>query len=187
MSNLEQRLGEEMSAQVGVLLPVPATATEEQKAALKADLAGLKGKVALAPTTMAGWDAGREERPQGDWKAMRIGASPPIALDTLRSSAARHILAACGVPIELIELGQGTASREAYRRFLHSSVVPVAELVATELRQKLDAPNLALSFDKLFASDLSGRARAFQSMVGGGMDVTKAAALAGLMEAEASE
>ena len=36
----------------------------------------------------------------------------------------------------------------------------------------------------LRASDLSGRARVFQSMVGGGMDVTKAASLAGLMDAE---
>ena len=31
---------------------------------------------------------------------------------------------------------------------------------------------------------LSGRARAFQSLVGGGMDVGKAAGLAGLMQAE---
>jgi hypothetical protein len=38
----------------------------------------------------------------------------------------------------------------------------------------------------MFASDLSGRARAFQSMVGGGMDVSKAAALAGLMDADAA-
>ena len=29
-----------------------------------------------------------------------------------------------------------------------------------------------------------GRARAFQSMVGGGMDIAKAAALSGLMEPE---
>ena len=44
-----------------------------------------------------------------------------------------------------------------------------------------DAP-IRLSFDKMFASDLSGRARAFQSMVGGGMPVDKAAALAGLID-----
>ena len=31
------------------------------------------------------------------------------------------------------------------------------------------------------ASDLSGRARAFQSMVGGGMDVKQAVSIAGLM------
>ncbi len=40
---------------------------------------------------------------------------------------------------------------------------------------------MRLTFDGLFAADLSGRARAFQSMVGGGMDVSRAAALAGLM------
>ena len=34
------------------------------------------------------------------------------------------------------------------------------------------------------ATTLAGRARAFQSMVGGGMDVSKAAGLAGLMEVE---
>lgn len=44
--------------------------------------------------------------------------------------------------------------------------------------------DVSFSFDRLFASDLQGRARAFQSMVGGGMDPGKAAGLAGLMEAE---
>ncbi|MCY4511367.1 MAG: hypothetical protein OXG35_31050 [Acidobacteria bacterium] len=41
-----------------------------------------------------------------------------------------------------------------------------------------------MSFDRLFAGDLSGRARAFQSLVGGGMDPGKAAGLAGLMESD---
>ena len=57
----------------------------------------------------------------------------------------------------------------------------MARIVAGEMAAKLDTPGLALDFSALFASDLSGRARAFQSMVGGGMDVGKAAALAGLM------
>ncbi|MCY4511315.1 MAG: hypothetical protein OXG35_30780 [Acidobacteria bacterium] len=38
-----------------------------------------------------------------------------------------------------------------------------------------------MNLDRLFAADLAGRARAFQSMVGGGMDPGKAAGLAGLM------
>ena len=38
-----------------------------------------------------------------------------------------------------------------------------------------------LSWQELRASDLSGRARAFQSMVGGGMDISKAISVAGLM------
>ena len=45
--------------------------------------------------------------------------------------------------------------------------------------------DIALDWDELRASDIAGRARAFQSMVGAGMDLAKAAGLAGLMvEAE---
>ena len=80
--------------------------------------------------------------------------------------------------------GDGTSLREAFRRFLHATLVPLADLVQDELRAKLDAPALTLNFDGLFASDLAGRARAFQSMVGAGMDVAKAGALAGLMGAD---
>ena len=61
-------------------------------------------------------------------------------------------------------------------------ILPWAEVVAAELSEKLER-DIALSFDRLMASDLSGRARAFQSMVHGGMDLAQAAALAGLMEA----
>ena len=67
------------------------------------------------------------------------------------------------------------------RRYLHSTLSPIARIVASECAVKLDTPGLTFDHSNLFASDLSGRARAFQSMVGGGMDITKAAALAGLM------
>ena len=100
-----------------------------------------------------------------------------------RGPAGKIILACCGVPVELAELGQGTAAREAWRRFLHATIDPLGKLVAEELTEKFEFP-VSLSFDSLMASDISGRARAFQSMVSGGMDVTKAAALSGLMEAE---
>ena len=68
------------------------------------------------------------------------------------------------------------------RRFLHSTISPVARVVADEMAVKLDTPGLAFDFSALFASDLSGRAQGLSSrMVGGGMEVSKAAALAGLM------
>ena len=60
---------------------------------------------------------------------------------------------------------------------------PDAHVVAVELADRLDTPCLPFCFDRLFVSDLSGRARAFQSMVNGGADVEKAAALAGLLDA----
>ena len=59
------------------------------------------------------------------------------------------------------------------RRFLHSTISPAARVVADELAVKLDTPGLAFDFKELFASDLSGRARAFQSMVGGGMKLER--------------
>ena len=57
---------------------------------------------------------------------------------------------------------------------------PLGDLLAAELADKLAAPRLRLTFDRLFASDLSGRARAFGSLVQGGMNKDRAAALAGL-------
>ena len=91
------------------------------------------------------------------------------------------ILAAAGCPSSLLLRADGTLAREEMRRFLHSTISPVARTIAGELADKLDTPNLALDFSALFASDLSGRARAFGSMVLGGMAVERAAALAGLM------
>ena len=66
---------------------------------------------------------------------------------------------------------------------LHATIDPLGKLVAEELTEKFEFP-VNLNFDNLMASDISGRARAFQSMVGGRMDVTKAAELSGLMTEE---
>ena len=63
-------------------------------------------------------------------------------------------------------------------------IAPLGRQVENELRVKLDEPGLRLIWDELRASDLAGRARAFQSMVTAGMDVGKAAALSGLTEPE---
>ena len=63
------------------------------------------------------------------------------------------------------------------------TVEPLSILLAAELSLKLETP-ISLSFSGRFSGDLAGRARAFQSMVGAGMDTSKAAGLAGLMVAE---
>ena len=63
--------------------------------------------------------------------------------------------------------------------------MPIAQRLALQVGERFDLQDFAFNFDRLFASDLSGRARAFGSMVQGGMDVTKAATLAGLMEQDA--
>ena len=56
----------------------------------------------------------------------------------------------------------------------------MARIVEAVLTAKLEV-DVTLGFDGPFAADLRGRARAFQSMVLGGMGVQKTAALVGLM------
>ena len=167
------------------MIPTPSANPNDEYGDLKDDLKALSGNFALVPSMTDGnWsDPGRGNAPKGDWSVQRIGANPPAAIDMLRSHACLDVLAACGVPVVLLEKSDGTALREGWRQFLHGSVAPVARQVEAELSEKLNI-SITLNFDALFASDLSGRARAFQSMVGGGMEPERAAALAGLMEDE---
>ena len=177
-------LADEASGPRGALLPIPVDGEDPTVATLKTDIKGLSGGLALVESQARAWAGeGQATRPMGDWAVKRIGANPPAALVSLEERAALEIYAACGVPPALFAIGEGTAQRESFRRFLHATVQPVARIVSAELSAKLDG-DVSLSFDSLFAADLSGRARAFQSMVGGGMAVDRAAGLAGLLESE---
>ena len=61
------------------------------------------------------------------------------------------------------------------------TVAPLGRIIETELRAKLDDPEIALDWSELRAADIASRDRAFQSMVGGGMELDRAAALSGLL------
>ena len=89
-----------------------------------------------------------------------------------------------GVPIGLLEKTDGAAMRESWRQLLHATIAPLGKIVETELRDKLDSPALAFSWSELRASDIAGRARAFGSLVGGGMEIDKALAVTGLLSQE---
>ena len=180
-ANLERRLSEEASMAAGSILTVP---DGTPKAQLQTDLRALKGQLVLVDSTSNAYGSGNLQAPRRDMEATRVGADPPDTLATLRNDAAFHVLAACGVPPEMLRQSDGTGRREAWRQFLFGSVAPVAKIVAAELADKLDVPDLTFNHDAMSASDISGRARAFQSLVKGGMDVAQAAALAGLMESD---
>ena len=130
---------------------------------LKREIATLRGRVGLVETTAAGYGEGRAAAPSQDWQPRRVGADPPDSLPTLRDAVEATVLACCGIPPDLARPGGRT--RESYRQFLHASVEPLAALVAAELADKLGAP-VALSFRRLEAADVTGRARAWRSLVG---------------------
>ena len=179
-----QALSDEAATPRGFLLPSPVDGNDPTVSALKADIRALRGKVALVESTSSGWAAdGTQQRPKGDWEPRRLGAAPGAALIEQAELASREIYSACGIPLGIVTASEGTSQRESFRRLMHATVTPLARIVAEELSAKFEA-DIGLSFDGLFAADLAGRARAFQSLVNGGMAVEKAAALAGLMQAE---
>ena len=180
---LERALGHEAAGPVGSLIPVPQDASAEDDddtyGPLKREIAALRGRVGLVETTAAGYGEGRAAAPAEDWKARRIGAHPPDSLPTLRDQVEATVLAVCGIPPDLARPGGRT--RESYRQWAHASVEPLAALVAAELRGKLGA-DVALRFGRLEAADVTGRARAWRSLMGkeGGMPDADARRIVGM-------
>ena len=170
------------TASVALTLP-DVDGDDETIGELKRDIRNLRGRLAFVESTQTMHAGAAANAPRGDWETKRIGADPPAGEVKLLERSFHEVLSACGVPAALFETGDGTGAREAFRRFLHSTLQPLADLVGLELSAKLEA-EVTINLDRLFAADLAGRARAFQSMVGAGMDPGKAAGLAGLMEAD---
>ena len=119
-----------------------------------------------------------------DVTAQRLGPEPPDSFALLRDRFENSILSMCGLPPALVAArGTGTAMREAFRQVLHSLLKPLGALVVEELQAKLH-PEAALSFDALRAGDITGSARAFGSLVTGGLTPQSAAAVVGLDDVE---
>lgn len=172
-------LADESSGPRGSFLSVPIDGADPAIAAMKADVKTAKGSMLFGQG--GDWDAGTSGG-GAYWAARRFGPEPGAALVELFKVASEEVYAACGLA-GLFTSDDAAGAREAYRRALHGTVAPLGRLVADELTRKLDEP-ISLDWMELRAGDIAGRARAFQSLVGAGMDIAKAAALSGLMLAE---
>ena len=179
MQRLEQALTDEQSAAIGYLLPVPADGQAETVAKLKEDLAGLRGRIAIIETARAGWGETDAGSGRAEYRLVRLGPDVPAGNVTLFTAAREAVMAACGYPVQLAQDSDGTAQREAWRRYLHGTVAPLGRLLAAEAA-RIGLP-VEIGFDQLFASDIMGRARAFQSLVGAGMSLEAAAAASGIL------
>ena len=184
---IERMIANEAAAPHGHLLAVPEAPQpgedEDTKIldAFRSDLAKAKGGTLVM------------ERP-ANWEVDGPGASSQVRLesatygldrnllDPLRTQTGRDVLSACGVPPTLfVANSDGTSQRESLRRFLHSSLVPMARIMETELRLKLDAPDLELDLTGLHAADITGRARAFGSLIKAGVAPQDAARNTGIV------
>ena len=164
----------------GSFLSVPVDGADPTVASMKSDIPAARGRMLLGQG--GDWDSGQTGG-RAMWEAKPFHPDPPAALVTLLERAHDEVVGACGLTGLFSPRTDGTGRREAYRQALHSVVAPLGKIVARELSMKLEA-DITLDWQELRAGDIAGRARAFQSMVGAGMDVAKAATLAGLMTAE---
>ena len=182
--NIEDALSDEAGATRGHVLPLPAAPVStdpkvDALADLRTDINTLRGKTALVVSTAGNWGQGpSQEAPRTDWRPQRLGFDAPASAGSLRSETGAAILSALGCSADLFS--GGASAREAWRRFLHASLQPLADLLAAELADKLDAPGLSIGFDRLFASDVASRARALKELVAAGVELGEARRLAGL-------
>ena len=117
-----------------------------------------------------------------DWVPTAAGVSAQPADIANAADVLATMAAACGIPAILTASGaEGSAAvREAYRTFPFAAVVPVANVLAHELRANLASPDLTLGFEELRAADITGRARAFGSLRQVGYPPSLAAEVCGL-------
>ena len=175
-------LADESSGPRGSFLSVPIGGDSPAVSALKKDIRAAKGDLLLGKG--GSWDQGPEGMNSANYRAQRFGANPPASMVDLADLASREVLSACGVPAVLFsDRGDGSALRESYRRVLHTTVAPLGKLVARELSDKLETA-VAFDWQELRAGDIASRARAFGTLVKGGMALEQAAALSGLLMIE---
>ena len=179
----ERSLGDEAAGPLAHILPVPqdggAGTDDDPIKQLKLDIGAARGKAVLTETTAAGWGEGKASAPMADWKPQRLGPAPPEAMVAVADAAFSRMVAACGASVSLFTDADGTAQREAWRRWHLGTVQPLAKLLAHELSTRLET-TVSLRLDK-YPTDLAGRASAFKALVTGGMDVAAAVATAGLL------
>ena len=178
--NLSGALANESGTPHGYLLPLPKDGQDASLTDLRDDLGKADGGLYTVETLSNSMRDGQGKGPAG-WESKRIGANVPPALVQLHECATREVLSMFGISPALFGSSDGTSAREALRAALHTLIQPLARTVENELRRKLDSPELTLDFSALSASDIAGRARAFQSLVGAGATLQDAAANSGIL------
>jgi len=181
-SETERSLADEAGGPVAQLLAVPQDGGDDGEddplKVLKADLRTARGKALLVETVAAAWGEGRGAAPHRDWVSSRLGPVPPESMATIRKDAFEAVLAATGTPPSLFLDSDGTAQREAVRRWHLGTVLPLARILEAELSAKLEG-ECRLVFDS-YALDMVSRASVVDKLVRAGVPTATAMMAVGL-------
>ena len=112
---------------------------------------------------------------------IRVGFQPQPEAREWADDLAAEIQACAGIAPPLFRASsEGSAAREAFRRFTAAVVEHLGEIVAAEASMKLELP-VALSFERLRGADVQARARASATLVDkAGLSADEALRLVGL-------
>lgn len=181
-SEVERSLADEAGGPLAQLLAIPQDggdgSDEDPLRLLKADIRTARGRALLVETTHSGWSEGRIAAPQRDWRASRLGPTPPEAMAAIRENAFETMLASTGTPPSLFVNSDGTAQREGLRRWHQNLVLPLARVLEKEIEEKLEG-ECKLVFDT-YALDMVSRASVVDKLVRSGVSVAVALAAVGL-------
>ena len=168
-------LADEAGRPRGSFLPLPAPKEGDS----------LEVRIKAAAGAMLGVEAGDWDHEQGGqntarYQERRFGADPPAGLVTLHERGFDEVVASVGLTGMFSPRTDGAGRREAYRQALHSVIAPLGRTVGAELTLKLEMP-VTLDWRELRSGDIAGRARAFSSLVAGGMSLADSAAASGIL------
>lgn len=183
-SEAERSLADEASGPLAQLLAIPQDGgddgDDDPLVQLKADIRGARGRALLLESVAAAWGDGRQAAPSRDWVPARLGPHPPESVVRAADDSFKRVLASCGVPPSLFLDSDGTAQREAVRRWHLNTVMPLAKILEHELTEKLET-EVKLKFDT-YALDMVSRSQVVAKLTAAGVDVGVALAAVGLEE-----
>ncbi len=169
---VENALSADMRAAAATVVPMPGAAetpadeTEDPLSGLKDAIVTGRGKSIFVETTSGAMGSEFRDAPQSDWQQKRLGPAPPAELGALLDKTTALTLAALGVDPAICGLvrSDGTLAQRAYQRFVTLTLEPMARILESELRMKLDVPELEIHFRRLHGTDLPALARASKSL-----------------------
>ncbi len=182
IARAEDKLAQDLKAPTAHLLPTPKDGGDSNLDSLRNDIGNAEGAAVLVEATSTGWDDDRHQAgTRRDWKSERLGPEVPESLISVYRDVADAVLAACGIPADLVRHdADGTAQRESWRRWIMGTVQPMADLIADTASAALEV-EVRFDFAGLHAHDITARATALGKLTDAGLPMEEAQRLVGLV------
>ena len=182
MAEIERGVRDEGRAINGRVWIAPDGSTQAQAEAMVSTLRKVKGGGSVvAETTAGGWGQGSSQAPQRDWTAVKVGQEHTQGNVIMRDGVQSALAAAYGIPGAYFNPNAtAPALREIKRLAFLNKTLPMAQLVAEELSNKL-AESVSITWPNLAdqSIDVHLRARAFTAAAEIVTDKTALATLVG--------